>query len=79
MKNRTLLAGLLIGLLVIGGAGTLSAGPHKLSGSQVKERTDQVMSTYRWINDLEELREEARKRKKLIFWMQIVGDLDGGL
>jgi len=50
-----------------------------VSGEQVKKNTEKVMSKIQWINDLDELKAEAQKQNKLIFWMQIVGDLDSGL
>ena len=63
-------------------SGTLSAqniATKYLSGEQVKTRTEVVMTKIPWVNDLDELKTKAAADNKLIFWMQIVGDLDGGL
>ncbi len=78
MMHRTSLAALAV-CLVLGGTVTLKAGPYRVPGSQVKERTELVLKGYEWFRDLEALKREAAQRKKLVFWIQIVGDLDGGL
>lgn len=49
------------------------------SGEQVRENTEKVLRDIAWVNDLARVKELAVKNDKLIFWMQIVGELDGGL
>ncbi len=63
-------------------AGSVSAQDtitRYLTGEQVKTRTEALMKDIPWVNNLDELKAKARQENKLIFWMQIVGDLDGGL
>jgi len=50
-----------------------------VSGDEVKSRSDAVMAKIAWTNDLEALQAKAIRENKLVFWMQIVGELDGGL
>ena len=69
-----------IGLLGVGLF--LFAGPvqaEHVKGSQVSSRTTKVVSAIDWGNDLQAVREKAAKEKKLVFWLQLVGELDGGL
>ena len=51
----------------------------EVAGTTVEKRVTKVMKTIRWQPDLKSAQEKAKKEKKLVFWMQIVGDLDGGL
>lgn len=58
-------------------AGALDA--EHVKGSEVSARTTKVLAAIDWGNDLEAVREKAKKEKKLVFWLQLVGELDGGL
>lgn len=51
----------------------------EIPGEKVKANTDRVLSSIRWSTNLESLRSRALSEKKLIFWLQLVGNLDGGL
>ena len=69
-----------IGLLGVGlflFAGSVQA--EHVKGSQVSSRTTKVVSAIDWGNDLQAVQEKAGKEKKLVFWLQLVGELDGGL
>ena len=50
-----------------------------VKGEQVKLNVDKMMSKINWGTDLDELKKKAKAQKKMIFWVDIVGDLDGGL
>ncbi len=71
----------LLAAMILGFVGTLSAAENwrPIPGDEVAKRTDKVMTEINWVNDLDKLQEKAQKENKLIFWMQIVGKLDGGL
>lgn len=56
-----------------------AARSETVTATQVAERTNKVLEAFDWTNDLDLLKEKARKEKKLVFWLQIVGDLNGGL
>ncbi|MEE3200129.1 MAG: hypothetical protein VX254_08865 [Planctomycetota bacterium] len=49
------------------------------TGEQVKSNVDKMMSKINWGNNFDELKKKAQAEKKMIFWVDIVGDLDGGL
>lgn len=59
--------------------GASAATAESLKGPQVAERTHKVLSKIDWAHDLSALLETAKQEKKLVFWLQLVGDLDGGL
>ena len=50
-----------------------------VTGGQVKLNVDKMMSKIDWSKDFNELKKKAQAQKKMIFWVDIVGDLDGGL
>ena len=50
-----------------------------VTGEQVKLNVDKMMSKIDWSKDFNELKKKAQAQKKMIFWVDIVGDLDGGL
>ena len=50
-----------------------------VTGEQVKLNVDKMMSKINWSKDFNELKKKAQAEKKMIFWVDIVGDLDGGL
>lgn len=50
-----------------------------VSGTQVAERTEKVLKSLPWASSLAEAKERAQKENKLVFWLQLVGNLDGGL
>ena len=49
------------------------------TGEQVKANVDKMMSKINLSNNFKELKKKAQAEKKMIFWVDIVGDLDGGL
>ncbi|BBM82920.1 hypothetical protein [Candidatus Uabimicrobium amorphum] len=67
---------LLLLFLTLVNADTLK---QAVSASQVKKNVAKVMAVYDWSDSLEELQKEATKKNKMIFWLQVVGELDGGL
>jgi hypothetical protein len=56
-----------------------AARAEHVNGDDVAKRVDGVMKAYKWSSSIEELKARAAKEKKLIFWLQLVGELDGGL
>ena len=52
---------------------------QKVSASQVEKNVAKVMKVYNWSDSLDELQEIAESKNKMIFWLQVVGELDGGL
>jgi hypothetical protein len=61
---------------------TVAATPGlalEVPGSQVKSNTDRIMKSIEWSGNMDSLRARAQSERKLIFWLQLVGDLDDGL
>ena len=50
-----------------------------VGGDEVAKRTTTVVQKEEWSNSLDELMAKAKAEKKLVFWLQLVGDLGGGL
>ena len=46
---------------------------------QVEKNVNKVMKIYKWQDSIDNLKEEAEEKGKMIFWLQVVGELDGGL
>lgn len=63
--------------VVLGSVGALQA--VEFTGTQVAERTEKVLKSIPWASSLAEAKERAQKENKLVFWLQLVGNLDGGL
>ena len=55
------------------------ASAETVSGTKVVERTGKVMTAIPWAKDLDDALSRAAREKKLVFHVQIVGDLQGGL
>jgi hypothetical protein len=77
-RQFTVVAGLIL-LLGAGAAGAQDVPCVSIAGPEVTKRTERVMKSYQWADSLDALKERAEKEKKLIFWLQLVGELDGGL
>lgn len=69
-----------LALFVLGGVVQAQDAPRIIvKKEEVKKRVEEVLKTYRWSHNLDDLKKRAAKEKKLIFWMQIVGDLGDSL
>lgn len=69
--------GALCALLTLGLSPGLQA--DGVSGVKVSANTREVLHEVTWSRDLADAKARAGKEKKLVFWMQVVGELDGGL
>ncbi|WP_372368952.1 hypothetical protein [Candidatus Uabimicrobium sp. HlEnr_7] len=50
-----------------------------ISANQVEKNVAKVMKVYNWSDSFEDLQKQAQQKNKMIFWLQVVGELDGGL
>ena len=66
-------------LLTTGALHAQNVAYKPVTGEQVKLNVDKMMSKINWSKDFNELKKKAQAQKKMIFWVDIVGDLDGGL
>ena len=71
----------LVTLVTVVAAGFASAQTfeRRVKGDEVSRRTTTVVYPERWSSSLDELKVTAKKKKKLVFWLQLVGDLGGAL
>ena len=79
MRARSLFLAVACLSFMTAGAVAQNVSRNPVSGDKVEKRTQIVMKAYNWSASVAELKERAEKARKLIFWLQIVGDLDGGL
>jgi len=70
---------LLLGVLLVGLSVPIAGAETIVSGVTVSQRAANVMEAIDWAPDLKTAQEKAKEQKKLVFWLQLVGDLDGGL
>ncbi len=52
---------------------------ERVSAKKVEKNVEKLEKTIRWHRNFDELKAEAKKKNKMVFWMQLVGDLNGGL
>ncbi len=70
-----------LALVALLGSGPLCAQSYQrhVKGDEVLKRTTTVVQEEQWSDSLDALMARAKAEKKLIFWLQLVGDLGGGL
>ena len=66
-------------LLTTGALHAQNVAYKTVTGEEVQLNVDKMMSKINWSNNFNELKKQAQAEKKMIFWVDIVGDLDGGL
>ncbi|MBI3270690.1 MAG: hypothetical protein HYZ53_16925 [Planctomycetes bacterium] len=60
-----------------GRAGDLHVNGVASSGEQTEAKVDKLVHNLAWQKNLEDAKALAKKSGKMIFWMHILGDLDG--
>jgi hypothetical protein len=81
-RSRTLAAALGVACFSLPAGAPLRAQDVpsiSIPGGEVAKRVEKVMAIYKWDESLESALARAEKEKKLVFWLDIVGELDGGL
>ena len=66
-------------LLTTGALHAQNVAYKTVTGEQVQLNVDKMMSKINWSKDFNELKKKAQAERKMIFWVDIVGDIDGGL
>jgi hypothetical protein len=69
----------MLGLIFSGVSTNEVIGQDAVHGAQVYKRTKALVQSIAWSSSLEDLKAEASRTGKMIFWLQLVGDLDEGL
>jgi len=57
--------------------GSSALGQALLMGDQVKQSVKKVSSELKWNNSIEQCKWQARKEGKLVFWLHMLGSLNG--
>ena len=70
--SATLILAASIGLL----SSSANAEPV-LQGTVCSERVHELTSDIHWYNDLKEAEAQAQQQGKLVFWMHMLGKIDG--
>jgi len=55
----------------------LAKKPHIVPGDVALDRTEQLVSEIQWNRNLSQAEAQARKQGKMIFWVQMLGDING--
>tara|TARA_B100000749_G_scaffold261013_1_gene232900 strand:- start:358 stop:594 length:237 start_codon:yes stop_codon:yes gene_type:complete len=66
-------------LLTTGALHAQNVAYKTVTGEQVQLNVDKMMSKINWNKDFNELKKKAQAERKMIFWVDIVGDINGGL
>ncbi|HBO50910.1 MAG: hypothetical protein VCD16_07275 [Planctomycetota bacterium] len=66
-------------LLTTGALHAQNVAYKTVTGEQVQLNVDKMMSKINWSKDFNELKKKAQAERKMIFWVDIVGDINGGL
>ena len=80
MTARTLIALTALTILVSWTPFVEAGGTEgKVSATDVARRSKDMLEKIEWQSDMTKAFEEAKKQNKPVLWVQMVGDLDGGL
>ena len=69
----------LLAMLLVASPVAAQKSKKRVGGVDVARRTMTVVDARRWSSSFDELKKRAQREKKLIFWLQLVGELGGGL
>jgi hypothetical protein len=79
--NRTRITSMLSVGLALATSLALASQPGNaeavLQGTVCSERVHDLTSNVHWYNDLKEAEAQAQQQGKLVFWMHILGKIDG--
>ena len=76
MRSIKLATCLLSALILLSGSGSAQSAPL-LTGSVTEERVSKLTNEITWYTSLPAAEEAARSQNKLIFWVHMLGNLDG--
>lgn len=70
---------LVLTLLTWAAAPGTSFAQDKIDGGTAKVRVDRLMQKVTWFTDMKKALAASKKQDKPLLWLQVVGNLDGGL
>jgi len=77
MRSIKLATSVLSALILIGGSLASVQSAPLLTGSVTEERVAKLTTDITWYTSLSAAEEAARSQNKLIFWVHMLGNLDG--
>jgi len=68
---------LLAGLICLAAASQCLAGPKVLTGNVTQQRVSQLTNEIHWFKNLSEAKSAAYQQGKMVFWVHMLGQIDG--
>lgn len=78
MKNAVLTAAMTLVMLSSQCIPVSAMGPKLVTGSEASSRVSELTSEINWTHNLGSAEAMARKQGKMVFWVQMLGDIAGG-
>jgi len=77
MKKVGVAAAAMMILLAAQCSPVMAKKPGIIPGDVALDRTEQLVSEIKWNRNLAQAEAEAKKQGKMIFWVQMLGDING--
>lgn len=77
MKHAIVASWLALACLSLAAVPAAEAGPRILQGQVSQERVENLTNQIQWYHSLPQAEAEARREGKMIFWVHMLGSLDG--
>jgi hypothetical protein len=78
MKNTMLTAAMTLVMLSSQCLPAFAMGPQLVTGTEASSRVHELTRDINWTHSLSAAESQARKEGKMIFWVQMLGDIAGG-
>jgi hypothetical protein len=78
MKNAVLTAAMTLVMLSSQCLSVSAKGPSIVPGTEASSRVSELTSEINWNHSLGQAQATAKKEGKMIFWVQMLGDIAGG-
>jgi hypothetical protein len=78
MKNAVLTAAMTLVMLSSQCLSASAKGPNIVPGSEASNRVSELTTEINWNHNLGQAEATAKKQGKMIFWVQMLGDMAGG-
>jgi hypothetical protein len=75
MKRQPLT--LILGMLLMQSAPAMAKGPQIMPGEEAMQHVNLLTSQITWYHSLAQAEQVARQQNKMIFWIQMLGDISG--
>jgi hypothetical protein len=75
MKRQSLT--LILAALLMQSAPAMAKGPQIMPGAEATQHVNLLTSQINWYHSLSQAEQAARQQNKMIFWIQMLGDISG--